>query len=78
MIADSATFQDRGYGMTSKTPRACGRAPMVDHARTSMGSRRRELQVIRRQIKAGTYDVDARLTVILDRMLEDLRVPGQQ
>ena len=35
--------------------------------------RRRRLQTIRRRIKEGTYDVDARLAVILDRVFDDLK-----
>ncbi len=38
---------------------------------TEMG--RRRLQMIRRQIREGVYDVDARLAVILDRVFEDLQ-----
>ena len=41
--------------------------------RVATGRRRRRLQVIRRQIKEGTYDADARLAAILDRVYEDLK-----
>ncbi len=40
--------------------------------RFATGSRRGRLQVIRRQIKEGVYDVDARLAAVLDRVFEDL------
>lgn len=40
--------------------------------RVGTRSRRSRLQVIRRQIKEGVYDVDARLAAVLDRVFEDL------
>jgi len=41
--------------------------------RCATSGRQRRLQAIRRRIKEGTYDVDARLAVILDRVFDDLK-----
>jgi hypothetical protein len=43
-------------------------------SKTWVQGRRRKMRAIRRQIKAGTYDVDVRLAIILDRMFEDLKL----
>ncbi len=56
-------------------PLACRLAVL---RRAAVKLRRRKVEVLRRQIKDGSYDVDRRLATILDRMVEDLVAEGNE
>ena len=39
------------------------------------GIRRKKVRTIRRQLDAGTYDIDGRLSVAMDKLLEEMIGP---
>jgi hypothetical protein len=41
-------------------------------ARSPARIRRRKVRGVRRRLKQGRYDIDTRLAVVLDKILEDL------
>jgi anti-sigma28 factor (negative regulator of flagellin synthesis) len=70
VIAENTdVFMNWGIGSKSKG-RAASSAPQNDHSLPPIS--KKKIFKVRQQLAEGTYDIDERLNVALDRLLEEL------